>query len=62
MLPNSSNRLTRPLFAATGAKGKVKPEPVALADPPKTKLGGLPEWNLADLYPAPDSPKLKTDL
>src|ERR1700690_3200712 len=26
------------------------------------KLGALPEWNLADLYPAMDSPALKADL
>ncbi|HEY1475564.1 MAG TPA: M3 family oligoendopeptidase [Pseudolabrys sp.] len=26
------------------------------------KLGVLPEWNLADLYPGPDSPELKWDL
>ena len=26
------------------------------------KLGKLPEWNLADLYQGPESPKLKTDL
>ena len=25
-------------------------------------LGDLPEWNLADLYPAPDSPELKSAL
>jgi oligoendopeptidase F len=25
-------------------------------------LGVLPEWDLSDLYPAPDSPALKTDL
>ncbi|MCC0029386.1 MAG: M3 family oligoendopeptidase [Brucellaceae bacterium] len=25
-------------------------------------LDGLPEWNLADLYPDPDSPELRTDL
>jgi oligoendopeptidase F len=25
-------------------------------------LGILPEWDLGDLYPAPDSPELKTDL
>src|SRR5690606_23308837 len=25
-------------------------------------LGELPEWNLADLYPAMDSPLLKADL
>ncbi len=26
------------------------------------KSGALPEWNLTDLYPAPDSPALKWDL
>ena len=26
------------------------------------KLGALPEWNLDDLYPGPDSPELKWDL
>jgi oligoendopeptidase F len=26
------------------------------------KLGDLPEWNLRDLYPAPDSPEVKRDL
>jgi oligoendopeptidase F len=28
----------------------------------KSALGPLPEWNLADLYPAIDSPKVKADL
>jgi len=28
----------------------------------KTDLGKLPEWNLADLYAAPDSPQLKADI
>ena len=28
----------------------------------KRKLGELPEWNLADLYPGPDSPELRGDL
>ena len=27
-----------------------------------TDLGPLPEWDLTDLYPAPDSPELKADL
>jgi oligoendopeptidase F len=27
-----------------------------------SKLGGLPEWNLTDLYPGLDSPELKWDL
>lgn len=29
---------------------------------PKSALGTLPEWNLADLYPALDSPEVKRDL
>ncbi|MEW6449041.1 MAG: M3 family oligoendopeptidase [Pseudomonadota bacterium] len=28
----------------------------------KSALGALPEWNLADLYPSIDSPKVKSDL
>src|SRR5262245_47773803 len=28
----------------------------------RAELGALPEWNLADLYPAPDSPLLRRDL
>ena len=27
-----------------------------------SKLGALPEWNLADLYPGMDSPALRRDL
>jgi oligoendopeptidase F len=27
-----------------------------------SRLGELPEWNLSDLYPGPDSPELKGDL
>jgi hypothetical protein len=61
MLPNSSNWLTHPLYAAS-AKGKDKPKPARKADAPKAKLGALPEWNLTDLYAAPDAPKLKADL
>ncbi len=34
----------------------------ASAGSAKTKLGQLPEWNLADLYPGIDSPKLHGDL
>ena len=29
---------------------------------PSEELGPMPEWNLADLYPAPDAPELKEDL
>ncbi len=29
---------------------------------PKVKLGSLPEWNLTDLYPSVDAPRLHADL
>jgi oligoendopeptidase F len=45
---------TRRASAATAAKSKD----VA----PKGKLGSLPEWNLADLYPSVDAPRLNADL
>ncbi|MDM7458121.1 MAG: M3 family oligoendopeptidase [Paracoccus sp. (in: a-proteobacteria)] len=32
------------------------------AEPAKGDFGTLPEWDLTDLYPAPDSPELATDL
>src|SRR4029079_14345423 len=32
------------------------------AKPAKAALGPLPEWNLADLYPAMDSPAVGKDL
>jgi len=32
------------------------------AAPTKGRLGALPEWNLADLYPAIDAPEVKRDL
>ena len=35
---------------------------VAKSSTPAAKLGALPEWNLADLYPAIDSIELKRDL
>jgi oligoendopeptidase F len=61
MMPYLSN-WSQPLYAATAsAKGKTKPHPVA-EPKEKTKLGPLPEWNLADLYESPESPKLKADL
>ena len=43
----------------------MSPTPMAkTAKKPKStlKLGALPEWNLNDLYPGPDSPELKWDL
>ena len=45
-----SPRLPAPM-AKTAKKSKTAP-----------KLGALPEWNLNDLYPGPDSPELKWDL
>ena len=36
------------------------PKPQKIDNAPK--LGALPEWNLNDLYPGPDSPELKWDL
>jgi oligoendopeptidase F len=54
--------------ARTAVRKSVKPaaksatkkpvKPVAKAP----KLGALPEWNLADLYPAIDAPEVKRDL
>jgi oligoendopeptidase F len=43
---------------ALARRAKANPNPAAKV---KT-LGPLPEWNLADLYPAIDAPKLKSDL
>jgi oligoendopeptidase F len=34
----------------------------ATAKKPAKSLGVLPEWNLADLYPAMDAPEIKRDL
>jgi oligoendopeptidase F len=50
-----------PVFAAT-ASAKGKAERTLAKAGVKPKLGTLPEWALADLYGAPDSPKLKADL
>jgi oligoendopeptidase F len=48
------------------AKASRKPARVARkpakSSPPTKGLGALPEWNLADLYPAMDAPELKRDL
>jgi oligoendopeptidase F len=41
---------------AVATKAKVK------AKAPRTGLGGLPEWNLADLYSGLDDPAIKRDL
>jgi len=54
------------------SRSAVKKKPAPLKPParrtakqpdvPSGKLGALPEWNLADLYAATDSPALKADL
>lgn len=36
--------------------------PAAPAQKGHNEFGSLPEWDLTDLYPAPDSPELKRDL
>ena len=36
--------------------------PAAPAQKGHNELGALPEWDLTDLYPAPDAPELKRDL
>jgi oligoendopeptidase F len=55
MLPSLHFWLPKPLNAAThAAKSKAKHAGSA--------LGALPEWNLGDLYDAPESPALKKDL
>src|SRR6266436_8848286 len=53
---------------ATKAKPAAKPAKSAARKPAKSlvangkALGALPEWNLADLYPAIDAPEVKRDL
>src|SRR6202051_5356706 len=49
-----SQKMTRKIFA----KRPGKPGPSA----PKTALGKLPEWNLADLYSGLDDPAIRRDL
>ena len=46
--------------AAKAATKKPAARPVR--KPAAPALGALPEWNLADLYPAIDAPELKRDL
>ena len=51
MLPSAFPPLPRPAFApSSDARAKA------------AKLGDLPEWNLGDLYDAPECPELKADL
>lgn len=48
----TGRRATAALQTPDGARGNAE----------KQDLGDMPEWNLADLYPAPDSAELKGDL
>src|SRR5215469_16449389 len=41
---------------------KVAKAAKAAKSPKKSKIAALPEWNLADLYPALDAPEVKRDL
>ena len=62
MLFKPANWPEHPVYAATvSTKGKAKSRLVGEGEG-KAKLGTLPEWDLADLYAGPESPKLKTDL
>src|SRR6478672_659385 len=45
---------------STSAKSSVRKP--AKAPAAARKLGALPEWNLADLYPSHDAPEVKRDL
>jgi oligoendopeptidase F len=59
VLPTPIDWLPRPVYATSHAtKAKVKQGEIARS----LKLGDLPEWNLADLYDGPESPRLKADL
>ena len=62
MLPTRTTPPPHPVYAAThAAKEKAKRADIAKATG-KVKLIDLPEWNLADLYDAPESPSLKADI
>jgi len=52
----------RPTRVATKAKIAMKSRARPGNASTKSPLVGLPEWNLADLYAAPDAPEVKGDL
>jgi len=64
MLRTPINWLPNPVYAASGAaKAKTKTRAKGAGKVAgKTKIGKLPEWNLTDLYEAPESPELETDV
>jgi oligoendopeptidase F len=55
-MPINQTRQPNITFAQMGAQTSAAPADEAEA------LPDLPEWNLADLYPAPDAPELEADL
>ena len=51
-----------PTAAKTKIAAKKKPAARSVRKPVAPALGSLPEWNLADLYPAIEAPEVKRDL
>jgi oligoendopeptidase F len=49
-------------WTATPGHASAAPATKAKGPAPKAKLGSLPEWNLTDLYPSVDAPRLHADL
>lgn len=60
MTISPASRLLFPWAAAPSLPHDENAQPVAAAA--NAALGGLPEWDLTDLYPAPDAPELQADL
>src|SRR5438105_3202110 len=60
IMPASAKRVA----AKTPAKkvAKIAAKPGARSAPKPSRLGALPEWNLADLYAGIDDPAVKRDL
>jgi oligoendopeptidase F len=62
--PGSSRHISaeaRPRLPKLIPRGQM-PRSAAASTSDRAELGALPEWNLADLYPAPDSSALRRDL
>ena len=60
MTISPASRLLFPWAAAPSLPHDENAQPVAAAA--NAALGDLPEWDLTDLYPAPDAPELQADL
>jgi oligoendopeptidase F len=56
------NRYLRTAGASAGLSGPVADTADAVGGGDAFELGPMPEWDLSDLYPAPDSPKIADDL